>query len=43
MRIDMRTFVVYVTSGCFTGGKKQISKSGRGRLQEMVAYEGFQL
>ena len=43
LRIDMRTFVAYVTSGRFTGGKKQICKSGRGRLQEMVAYEGFQL
>ena len=40
----MRTFVAYMTSGRLREvKKKQIPKNGRGRLQEVVAYERFQL
>ena len=38
----MKTFVAYVTSGRLRVVKKN-SKNGRGRLQEVVAYERFQL
>ena len=38
----MKTFVAYVTSGRLREVKKNC-KNGRGRLQEVVVYEKFQL